>query len=284
MKKRFLTTLCAVILLLAALPVQAAGASCVADRAGLLTREELDDLGRRAQAITDAYDCGLYIVTVEDYWVYGATPFEAACNIYRDWNLGVGADKDGLLLMLSMSDRDFATAVYGPWAHRVFTDEVLQHQEPEFLDDFGDDDWYEGFSDFLTTSEGYLETVRSGKTVDTSRRLLTSGRAAAVVVQDLLGGTAIALVICLVIKSGMRSVRRRADAKDYAVSGGETLSVCSDQFTHTTQTRRVIQTTRTSGGGGSRGFSGGGFSGRSGTCETTTKRASTDRSAEVLLI
>ncbi len=264
MRKHTLALLCAVVFLFASLSVQAAGASCVADRAGLLSREELDDLGRRAQDICDAYQCGLYIVTVEDYRDYGATPFDAACGIYQDWGLGVGADKDGLLLMLSMSDRDFATAVYGPWAHRVFTDEVLQHQEPEFLDDFGENDWYEGFSDFLTTSEGYLETVRSGEQVDTSRRLLTSGRAAAVIVQDVLGGTAIALVICLVIKSGMRSVRRRADAKDYAVSGGEKLSVCSDQFTHTTQTRRVIQTTRTSGGGGSRGFSGGGFSGRSG--------------------
>ncbi len=264
MRKHCLALLCAVVLFFAAPTARAAGASCVADHAGLLTTQELDDLGRRAQDICDAYACGLYIVTVEDYRDYGSTPFEAACNIYRDWGLGVGEDKDGLILMLSMDDRDFATAVYGPWAHSVFTDEVLQHQEPEFLDDFGDNDWYEGFSDFLTTSEGCLETVRSGEAVDTSRRLLTSGRAAAVVVQDLLGGAAVALVICLVIKSGMRSVRRRADAKDYAVSGGEKLSVCSDRFTHTTQTRRVIQTTRTSGGGGSRGFSGGGFSGRSG--------------------
>ncbi len=265
MKKHLLALLCAVVAVLAVLPVRAAGASCVADRAGLLSREELDDLGRRAQDICDAYRCGLYIVTVEDYWDYGSTPFDAACNIYRDWGLGAGPDKDGLILMLSMSDRDFATAVYGPWAHSVFTDEVLQHQEPEFLDDFGDNDWYGGFSDFLTTSEGYLKTVRSGGSVNTSRRLLTSGRLAAVIVQDLLGGTTVALVICLVIKSGMRSVRKRADAKDYAVSGGEKLSVRSDRFTHTTQTRRVIQTTRTSGGGGgSRGFSGGGFSGRSG--------------------
>lgn len=264
MKKHILAALCAVVLLLAALPARAAGASCVADRAGLLTTQELDELGRRAQDICDAYRCGLYIVTVEDYWVYGSTPFDAACSIYRDWNLGVGAEKDGLILLLSMSDRDFATAVYGPWAHSVFTDDVLAHQEPEFLDDFGDNDWYEGFSDFLTTSEGYLKTVRSGKPVDTSRRALTSGRLTAVVVQDMLGGTVIGLVICLVIKSGMRSVRKRADAAAYAVAGGERLSVCTDQFTHTTQTRRVIQTTRTSGGGGSRGFSGGGFSGRSG--------------------
>ncbi len=265
MKKYLLALLCAVTVLLSALPAQAAAASCVADQAGLLGREELDGLGRRAEEIAQTYQCGLYIVTVPDYRDYGLTPFDAACNIYRDWGLGVGEWKDGLILMLSMDDRDFATATYGPWAQIVFTDEVLQHQEPEFLDDFGDNDWYGGFSDFLTTSESYLRTVRSGKTVDTSRRLLTSGRVAAVVVQDLLGGTAIALVICFVIKERMRSVRRKATAEAYAVAGGEHLSVCADRFTHTTQTRRVIQTTRTSGGGGgSRGFSGGGFSGRSG--------------------
>ncbi len=266
MKKYLLALLCAVTLFLSVLPARAdTAASCVVDRAGLLGTQELDELGRRAEDIAQTYRCGLYIVTVEDYWDYGSTPFEAACNLYRDWDLGVGAEKDGLILLLSMDDRDFATATYGPWAQSVFTDDVLHHQEPEFLDDFGDDDWYDGFSDFLSTSEGYLKTVRSGKTVDTSRRLLTSGRLAAVIVQDLLGGTAIALVICFVIKAGMKSVRKKATAEAYAVAGGEHLSVCADRFTHTTQTRRVIQTTRTSGGGGgSRGFSGGGFSGRSG--------------------
>ncbi len=266
MKKRCLALLCAALLFLAVLPVRAdTAASCVVDHAGLLDAGEVADLGRRAETIAQTYQCGLYIVTVADYRDYGVTPFDAACNLYRDWDLGMGAGKDGLILLLSMDDRDFATATYGPWAQSVFTDDVLQHQEPEFLDDFGDDAWYDGFSDFLTTSEGYLEIVRSGKTVDTSRRALTSGRLAAVIVQDLLGGAAIALVICFVIKAGMKSVRKSADAKDYAVSGGENLSVCTDRFTHTTQTRRVIQTTRTSGGGGgSRGFSGGGFSGRSG--------------------
>ncbi len=266
MKKRFLTALCAVILLLAVLPARAdTAAGVVGDQARLLNREELSELGRRAEDIARTYRCGLYIVTVEDYRHYGATPFDAACAIYQSWGLGVGADRDGLILMLSMSGRDFATAVYGPWAQIVFTDDVLQHQEPEFRDDFGDNDWYGGFSDFLTTSESYLKTVHSGKTVDISRRLLTSGRLTAVIVQDVLGGTVIALVICMVIKERMRSVRKKATAEAYKVAGGEHLSVCTDQFTHTTQTRRVIQTTRTSGGGGgSRGFSGGGFSGRSG--------------------
>lgn len=267
MKKAFLAT-CLLALTLLSVPAQAAQTH-VLDTAGLLTQQEQAQLEQRAQSIEDAYSCGLYIATVDDFRDYASHPFDAACAIYRNNDLGAGVDKDGLILMLSMDDRDYATAFYGPWAYQVFSDRVLQLQEEEFLDNFRNNDWYGGFSDFLDTSERCLAAVRSGEsiTAETLRppKVLTLDKAATAFGQDFLGGLVIALMVCLAYRAGMKSVKRKKTAAEYMRTDESCLTQREDRFTHATQTRRTIQTTRSSGGGGGGSFHhSGGFSGRSG--------------------
>ena len=78
MKRVFamLTVLCMLAAL--CLPVFAAGDIWIADRANLLTEEEELLLHPEFQG-----DCGVYAVTVEDYWDYGSTPQEAAEDIWK---------------------------------------------------------------------------------------------------------------------------------------------------------------------------------------------------------
>ena len=52
------------------------------------------------------------------------------------------------------------------------------------------------------------------------------------------GSLLIALVVCLVMKVGMRTARKATRAADYIPIGGVSLRVKQDRFTHTT--RRVI--------------------------------------------
>lgn len=268
MKKRLLSLAFALVLLV--LPVRGLEwTGAIADGAGLLTAQELGELDAQAQAIAAEYGCGLYVVTVDDYLDYGDDPWEAACNLYTDYELGVGPDRDGFLLMLSMADRDYSTTLYGPWAHRVFTDRVLQLQEDEFLDNLADDDWSGGFADFLGSAGRALAAVQSGQSVTAQTlrepKVLTPAKAAKVVLQDLAIGLAVGLLVCFGLKAGMRSVRKGTSARVYMDAGAGNLTVCTDQFIRATQTRRTIETTRSSGGGGGgSSHSGGGFSGRSG--------------------
>ncbi len=286
MKKRCLAALLALVLLmglaLTALAVEPTGH--VLDLAELLDEEERQTLEDQAQDIETAYNCGLYIVTVDDYWDYASTPFDAACAIYDANGFGVGEDRDGLVLLLSMDDRDFATALYGPWAHTAFSDYALERQEAEFLDDFRYDDWYGGFADFLTTSEQCLAAAAAGTPVEdpvtttgpveappptlqgTHRgsKTLTWSAGLRVFLQDFAVALVLGLVLCLGLKQGMRSVKAKTTAREYMRADGSRLSERVDQFTHATHTRRTIQSNVNRSGGGSHSHHSGGFSGRSG--------------------
>ena len=67
-----------------------------------------------------------------------------------------------MALLISLDDRDFATYAHGAKAEEIFSDAVLQDLESYFLDNFGNDDWYGGFSDFVSGCEWYLQHVAEG--------------------------------------------------------------------------------------------------------------------------
>ena len=152
MKKRITAFLFALCLLLA-FPVAAcaADADFVVDEAGLLTDTEKSELTQRASAISQQYACGVYIAVLQDFTDGGYTDILAcAKDYYRNNDLGVGEGRDGELLMLSMENRDFALIAYGDFGNASFTDYGKEVLEDEFLDDFADDNWYDGFPTIWT--------------------------------------------------------------------------------------------------------------------------------------
>ena len=66
---------------------------------------------------------------------------------------------------MSMSDRKYATFFYGPKAEYAFDAYGQELMEEEFLDDFRDDDWYDGFEDYLEVCAEYLERAEAGDPV-----------------------------------------------------------------------------------------------------------------------
>lgn len=253
-------TLLSLFLALSLVLLLAAGASAaetyanVMDTAGLLTDQEVQALDSQAAAASRSHGVGIYIATVPDYRELDRDGvYEATYGLYHALSLGEGADRDGIILLLSMEDRDFATFCYGKKAENAFSDYALQKMEEEFLDDFRENDWYGGFSDYLRCCDDFLTQAEAGKPVRESpmpRILLFCGIA-----------LVIAGIVCLVLVLQMKSVAKKTTAGAYAV-GGLQLTGYYDRFTHRTETRRKIQTNTGSGGGSS--HSGGGGHGRSG--------------------
>ena len=149
--KRKLTALLLVLLLAVTLAVPAlAAGDWVTDEAGLLTDQQISQLSQRAAALARSSGVGVYIRTVDDYADYGFTDVETASyTLYHNDSLGVGDGRDGVLLLLSVSNRKYAAFVYGDKAELLFPDSALQQLEDGFLDDFRNDDWYEGFCDYI---------------------------------------------------------------------------------------------------------------------------------------
>lgn len=253
-RKISLFLLLALLLTLLVIPAQASELGYVTDAAELLSYEEWQELEALCGSISDQYDCGVYMVTVDDFTEYGSGDvFEVTYGIYHGYGLGTGPERNGLILLLSMEERDFALFVYGSLAENAFNAYGQEQLEGRFLPYFGENDWYGGFRAYADTCGEYLALAAAGEPVRESAGPMI---AVAIGVSFL-----IALLVVSTLKMGMKNVRTQSQACTYQ-AGALNLTGRHDQYTHTTQTQRKIESG--SGSGSSHARVGGGGSGRSG--------------------
>ena len=264
--------LCILGLSLAAHPVPVRASSMadqyVWDTAGIMSGSEVAELEARAKEIADTYQCATYIVTVEDFQDYDLSGvYNAATSIYKTMEFGYGSGKDGEMLMLSMRDRDFAIIAYGDYGNACFTDYGKEKLDEVYLDNFRNNDWYGGFSDYLTQSEKYLQMSSAGTPfdIDTDPEQIEAERFFRLVLS--LGiGAVLAAIVCGIFYAKMKSAVEAGDANVYMIPGSVKVSRRFDNFERRATTRRRIERSSGSGRGGGGGTSvgSGGFSGHSG--------------------
>lgn len=226
----------------------------VFDVSDLLSFEQWEELESRAETISKRQNCGIYFALVDDFTDYGyGDIYEVTYTIYHDNELGMGENRDGIIVMLSMEEREYAMFVYGEYAEYVFNEYGQLMLEEAFLDDFGENDWYGGISHYLDTCDEFLTKAEEGKPV---RESPLPSIAIATGASCL-----IAAIVCSVFKYRMRTVHQQTEANAYITEGGLQLTDQYDQYTHTTETRTKIEKESSSG---TSSESGGGGSGRSG--------------------
>ena len=249
MKRRCLTV--ALVLLMSVLlasPAFAAGTDgYVTDDAGILTDAEIQKLEQEAKAVSQKHDFGVYLITVEDFSAFtnSSDIFDGATALYKKYDLGVGAERKGVLLLLSMDDRDFSLVTYSDYGNYVFDQSTREEMTDAFLDDFGHDDWYAGFADYIAECD--TGKVQSGIAL----------RIGMIFLIPLI----VAFIVITILGNKMRSVARAVEAAEYA-DGGLELTDSYDQFTHSTEVRRKRK--EESSDNGTRSKSSGGFGGTSG--------------------
>ena len=259
----------------------------VVDDAGILTEEQRDKLQKQAAELSESQSCGLYIVTVKDHTPFHPDAYEAAKAIYRRFDLGIGVEKNGVILLLSMNERDYAFTGHGNLGETICGYESSWIVEDAFLDNFRRNDWYGGFSDYLTACDSQLTRLKNGEDITQGADIITGsdgleyhsynaptegpGMPTGLKILIVIGVPClIALIVCSSFKAQMKSATERTSAEEYVVPGSAILRTREDRFTHRTETRTRISSdsssggSRGGGGGGSSFHSGGGFSGRSG--------------------
>ena len=141
----------------------------VTDAAGLLSENENMLLEKMAERVSKKYGVGVYIVTVEDYRDFHSEGvYKATYTIYHEYTMGEGPNRDGIMLLLSMDDRDWAMFCYGSRCEYAFNSYGQEKLEKVFLDNFGENDWYGGFEDYVKECSVYLEKASAGKPVRAS--------------------------------------------------------------------------------------------------------------------
>ena len=221
----------------------------VIDEAGLFTAAQEAELETRAAALSFAYDCNVTILTVED--MGGGDAEAKARGYYRSLGLDSGSNGSGILLFLSMADRDFALVVLGD-GDAYFTKYGLEQIENAFLPGLKDGEYYGSFSAYLDKCGEYLlYESENGKPYDSDN---LAGKLLIAIGIPLL----IALIFCLISLRQMKSAVRQQLAHVYIPEGGFALTGQEDTFLYRTETRRTIESSSSSRS------SGGSSSGRSG--------------------
>lgn len=266
MNMKKILVLALTLLLLAGLPLsmRAADLNLVHDQSDVLSPEEYRELNQRALDLIKAYEFDVAVVVLDDM---GSSDdaYEFAKYVYREYNYGQGEEESGVMLLLSLEERDYALIAYG-YGNDVFTDHgkdalLNRHVLPLLKDN----NFYEAFSAYFDVAEEYLEMAQNGDPFDIyndplilehqSRRNFWIKLGVTLLLPLLLaGGT------CLVWARQMKTARVAKTAGSYVVPGSLILNRSEDTFLYQTQTRRTIKSE--SSGGTSRDSSG--FSGRSG--------------------
>lgn len=251
-----------------AMPAHAAAAH-VYDEAGILTADEISQLEAQADEVEQTRGFSVNIVTVEDYKaVSTVSVFDAAVAKYKELSLD-GSDGSGIVLMLSMKERDYSVAVNGDRGNYAFNREGRALLTGFFLDDFADNEWYKGFSDYIKWCGVYVAAADAGHPFSDENPPEDATDLLLVIAMGIGGSLVAAAVLTALVMAAlmrrMRSVEPASNASAY-VSGQLQLDDRRDVFTYTTTVREVVveKSSGGGGGGGSVSSSSGGFSGTSG--------------------
>jgi len=259
MKRTFLILIALIALCLTmAAPACAASGDFVVDGGLVLTDQQSQELSALAREITEKYQCDVRIYVVDDMGTDDAYAY--AKMVYRENQFGYGSDDSGLLLVLSLADRDYALIAFG-FGNTAFTD----HGKNVLLDKYvlpllKENKYYEAFLAYFDKASEFLAMARAGTPfdVDTDAGAANAARGAKIAFNIIIP-VVVALIVCLVFRSRMKTAKKQRAAASYIPEGGFVLTGSNDTYLYSTETRTAIS--EKSGG---TSVDSGGFSGSSG--------------------
>lgn len=243
------------------------------DSAEVLTTDELETLKSKLAQISDENNIDVGVVTVD--YLDGKSAQEFANDLFEQNKFGKGENRDGILLLVATEDREWAMSTHGS-AKEAFNEEGLDYLSGEFLPYLSDDDFYSAFENFADNAQElgtmYVagDPYGEGEYVDDENYPVDEN-----IVEEEKGinnevwiplsivmGCAISLIIMMMYKSQLKSVKSESRADDYLMD--MKLVKSQDIFLYRTVTRTMRpKNTDTggssSGGGSSYGGSSGSF-------------------------
>ncbi len=249
--KRFLIliltlTLCA----LCVLPVGAddAGAPRLIDGADLLTASEEQSLLNTLDEISERQRMDVVVVTTDSLGGKSARAY--ADDFYDENGYGFGADRDGILLLVSIEDRDWYFSTSG-YAITAFTDAGLDRLADRILPALSDGDYAQAFSTYAALCDDYVNEAKNGAPYDVGTLPKASFAFGKYLLIALVVGLVAAFIVTSVLKGQLKSVRTQSAANNYIRSGSMNLTVSHDRFLYRNVSKRAKpQNNNSSGGSG----------------------------------
>ena len=219
------------------------------DGADLLTAAEERSLIERLDSVSEAYKVDIIIVTVKTVGNYTSDQYIEM--IYDENNFGYGENRDGVLLLITMREREYRILSNGFGATAISLDDI------DFIGDYISYELSEGyyadaFHLFIDECEYEINGEINGFPFEFGINLCIS----------LVIGLIVALIVTGIMRSKLKSVGMQLAATEYVKKGSMHLTMSNDLFLYRTISRRKKETdsSRSSrSSGGSRNVGGGKF-------------------------
>lgn len=256
--KRWIYCMMALFLIGIPVSVSAAGETppYVYDQSDIISTSTEQEFTEYASRYAEEYEVGIYLVVLDDWTVLeGTDVLSGAKAFYTSGGYGYGEGKDGILLFLSMKERDYAIFAMGAKGNPYFSDYALTKIEESFLDDFAENDFDIGALDYLENAVVCLAMAEEGTPLNADNDPDNEMGMAAKIAIVIGVPCAIAGMVCLIFASQMKSVKKK-NANAYISRGGLDVYLRNDKFTHSTVVRTKIQKASSGSSRGSSGHSG----------------------------
>lgn len=260
MKKRVFALLFALLLVLP-LPILAAETKpLIIDNADLFEPEEEDSLTIQAKAIGDTYNMDVVILTTNT--LSGKQPQVYADDYYDDMGYGLGSNASGMLLLISMEDRDWYLSTSGD-AIYALTDYGIEQLGMVLVSGM-QVNYANGVGTFLDALPEYLDAYKAGTPIDGysgqssnfyhgEQESVAYYREPASVnlTLSVIIGMVVALISVGVMIATMNTKRRQYGASSYLTKGSLHFPRVQDLFLYSNVTKTRKPEPQNHSGGGS---------------------------------
>ena len=287
--KRFLT-LIIFSLFLIALPLSASAyeygdggrTALINDLAELLDEDAEFTLNSKLEQISELNECEVAILTVNT--TDGMDITEYSDDFYDYNGFGYGENDDGIMLVINMGTREFATTTHGT-AIDIFTDYNLSQLENEFIPYLSQGEYenafiafYEKCESIFSDYENYQDNYDGGyvyfpdndddgyiyypddNNISGSVNPATEIFSLKWLIVSVIIGIVIAFVYTSYLKGQLKTVRSKSEASDYIVPGSMQLTQQRDVFMYRNVSKTAKPKSNSSGGSRNGGSSFGGGS------------------------
>ena len=232
MKKKIFTVLFTLFLfMVSSMPSFAAeDMPRLVDNADLLTSSEESTLLSKIDEISERQQTDIVVVTVNT--LDGKTPMEYADDFYDYNGYGFGDDADGILLLISMEDRDWYITTTG-YGITAITDAGREYISKKFRSDLSKGKYAAAFTTYAELCDEFITQAKTGTPYDVGNLPKEPFDFGMSIIIALVIGLAVAFFVTNIMKKQLKTVQLQYEAKKYIKDNSMNVTEHNDLFLYT---------------------------------------------------
>lgn len=222
----------------------------IVDGADLLSDNEEAELSDILDEISERQQVDVVVVTVDS--LEGASAVEYADDFYDYNGYGYGAERDGILFLIGMEERDWCISTEG-FGITAVTDAGGEYMAEKFLPYMSDGEYAEAFRIFAEQCDDYITQARIGDPYDVDNIPTEPFSHIGAILIGIVAGFVIALIVTGIMRLGLSSVHSQIAADSYIKKGSLRITREHELFlyrnvTRTEKPKESSSSNRSSGG------------------------------------